>query len=210
MKALGFFDPYTYQPKVAGYFMGRPFPSELSTVAQTNPGKATHIVSLWQFGVWLNQTSPDLYNKIKSQNPALLDPSSVILQGKLNAPVFYANPPTPPKPSGGTPGKTAVAGLGALAADASSDSGVTTTSDVVTEWGKNISDILGKYLVYDQQKKLIDLNIKRAEQGLAPISSQDLAAGVNIGLADSTQRLAYVALGALVLVGVATALRRGR
>ena len=203
---LGFYDPFTYQPKVASYFMGRPFPSELSKVAAENPSAANHIMSLWQFGEWLNQSAPEVYNAVKAQNPALLDPGSVVLYGRLNAPVFYANPPKPPASIGGAAGKTQLAGLG----EGETPAGVAVTSDVLTEWGKAISDIAGKYLIYDQQKKLIDLNIKRAEQGLPPVSSQELAAGVNIGLAPQAQQLAYIALGGLVLVGLLSAFKRGR
>lgn len=203
MDSLRFYNPYTYQPKVAGFFMGRPFPSELSKVAAQNPEAANHIMSIWQFGEWLNQTQPALYSAIKARNPALLDAGTVVLQGRLNAPVFYADPPKPPASIGGAAGKTQMAGL-------RGDAASTASPDVITEWGKNVSDLLGKYLVYDQQKKLIDLNIKRAEQGLPPVSSEQLAAGVNIGLADSTQRLAYLALGGLVLVGLFSAFKGRR
>ena len=205
MSKLGFYNPYTYQPKSAGYFMGRPMPSELASVAAQNPHAANHIMSIWQFATWLNQTAPEIYNAVKGQNPALLDPGSVVLYGRLNAPVFYANPPAPPASIGGTPGKTQLAGLGEGETESTP-----ITSNVLTEWGKAISDIAGKYLIYDQQKKLIELNIKRAEQGLAPISSQELAAGVNIGLSSSAQQLAYIALGGLVLVGLLSAFKKSR
>lgn len=202
MDKLGFYNPYTYQPKMAAYYLGRPMPSELSRVAAQNPQAANHIMSVWQFSEWLNQTAPEAYNAIKAQNPALLDPGSVVLYGRLNAPVFYADPPKPPASIGGAPGKTQLAGLG------EGEEPPVITSNVMTEWGKTVSDLLGKYLVYDQQKKLIDLNIKRAEKGLPPVSSQELAAGVNIGLAPGAQQLAYIALGGLVLVGLLSAFKR--
>jgi len=199
MDKLGFYNPFTYQPVMQAFYLGRPMPAEVSSVAANNPGAAQHINSIWQFATWLNQYFPEMYNIITGSRPDLLDPSSVVLSGKLT--------PTAAAPSG------SVKGLAALIEDASgnvTDTGESGITQAVTEWGKTVSDLLGKYLVYDQQKKLIELNIKRAEQGLAPIDASQFAAGVNVGLSPAAQNLAYLALGGLVIVGLLGAFRRGR
>ncbi len=59
----------------------------------------------------------------------------------------------------------AMSGLGGLGDIATPD---TTTPD--TSWGKTISDLIAPLIGVYTQKKLIDINIKRAEQGLAPLT----------------------------------------
>jgi hypothetical protein len=43
------------------------------------------------------------------------------------------------------------------------------------------------YLSFDQQRALMNLNTQRAAQGLPALSPEQYAAGVNVGLTNSTQ-----------------------
>jgi hypothetical protein len=186
------FNPYTYQPLMQSYYLGRPMPDTLQKAAAANPEAARHIVSVWQFMTWLNESFPQLYAQLA---PAVTDAEKVVISKAIS-----------PRASGGG------AGLGALVEDAAGnvfDDG-RSSSGVLSEWGKTISDMAQKYLVYDQQRKLIDLNIKRAEQGLAPIDASNYGAGVSVGLSPQTQNLAYMALAGLVIVGLIGALKGGR
>lgn len=88
----------------------------------------------------------------------------------------------------------AMAGLAGL--------GDATSETPSTDWGKAFSDfvnqVLGPLAGAYQQKKLIDLNIKRAEQGLPPINAEQMAPTVNVGIAPSLQTGLLIA-GAVVL-----------
>lgn len=49
-----------------------------------------------------------------------------------------------------------------------------------------------------QQQQLLQLNVKRAEQGLPPIKPEDYAAGVNVGVSSETQKMIYILVGAVL------------
>jgi len=77
-----------------------------------------------------------------------------------------------------------------------------TTADTLstsTDWSSisNIVQSLGSALTTYQ---LEQINLTRAQQGLAPISSQSVAPQVNVGLSSST--MVMVGLGLAALVGV--------
>ncbi len=186
MDKLNIYNPYTYQPLMQSFYLGRPMPQTVQKAAQANPAAARHLVSVWQFMTWLNESFPQLYARLA---PAQTDAEQVVSSGAIS-------PAVPVKKSGG---------LGALGQD---DAG--STSGILSDWGKTVSDFAQKVLIYDQQRKLIDLNIKRAEQGLAPVDASNYGAGVSVGLSPQTQQLAYLALGGLVVVGLIGALKGGR
>lgn len=196
------YNPYTYQPMMQSYFMGRPMPAEVSQAAQSNPEAAKHIVSVWQFMTWLNQSFPQLYNALA---PRVKEPATVVTSGAIS-PTPTASGSKPKNLSGlgqADPLENAVSNANTIYSAESAGG----SSGILSDWGRTISDIAGKYLVIDQQRKLIDLNIKRAEQGLPPIDSTNYGAAVAVGLSPQTQQLAYLALGGLVVVGLLGALR---
>lgn len=51
-----------------------------------------------------------------------------------------------------------------------------------------------------QQKQLLEVQIERAKQGLPPLSANQIATGVNVGIAPDTQKLLMWGMAGLVLV----------
>ena len=209
-QGTSFFNPWPYQPQLQAFYLGRPLPAEIAAKAAQQPEIAQHLNSVWQFSTWLNQFFPAMAATITGSNPALLDPVAVVTSGKL------APGGTSPKPSGKkgmgditfTYDPSVDYGASVPAGSTSVVSNPASQSSAVTEWGKTVADLLGKYLVYDQQKKIIDLNIKRAEQGLPPVDSSMYGAGVNVGLSPQVQKLAMFAVGGLVVVGLLNSMKR--
>ena len=88
----------------------------------------------------------------------------------------------------------------------------------VTDWGVKLlntaldaaKQILPSVAQYQGQRDIIQLNIARAEKGLGPISSADLAPTVNVGISPQIQTLGFVAVGGLVLVGLLSMLGKRR
>lgn len=78
----------------------------------------------------------------------------------------------------------------------------------LTSWGGQVMDLLKTWTAYDTQRDLIKLNISRAERGLPPISGATIAPQVNIGASSELQTLGFLAVGALVLIGVLRAFKR--
>lgn len=83
--------------------------------------------------------------------------------------------------------------------------------DVPTSTGVSASSILDSlvkagtaYLTLDQQRKLMDLNVKRAQQNLPPIDAANYAAGVNVGLTSNTQSMLLIAVGVIAVVWLLT------
>lgn len=180
------FDPFTYQPMMRHYYNGAVLPqiaAKATDIADKHPEVANHVQSTWQFISWMKDTYPELYSVISGTRPDLLDPGSVVLSGDLA--------PNGKKSSN-------LKGLG------DGDSNTPITAD--TSWGQQIADFAKQYLLLDQQRKIMDMNIKRAEQGLQPIDN--VGAAVNVGLTQDVQKLAMVAIGGIVLVGLAAAFRR--
>lgn len=66
------------------------------------------------------------------------------------------------------------------------------------------------YLTYDQQKQLMQINTQRAAQGLAPLSIDQYAAGVNVGLTNSTQNTLLWIAGGLGAVFLVSSLMKGK
>lgn len=99
----------------------------------------------------------------------------------------------------------AMAGLGGL-------SDVATDTTPSTDWGKLASDFLTPLFGVYTQKSLLDINIKRAEQGLPPLTDTSaLAPSVNVNLPATTQQqigdigkvitVGLLGLGALMIIG---------
>ena len=209
------YNPFPYQPKLQAFYLGRPLPAEVAAKAAGEPAIANHLQSIWQFSTWINQYFPAMAAAITGTNPKLLDPVSVVSGGLL----VPSNRNT--QSSSNAPLGSKLRGLGDITFeyDPTKDYGVpsgstsvvsnpSTQSAAVTEWGKTVSDLLGKYLIYDQQKSLIKLNISRAEKGLPPIDAAAYGAGVSVGVSPGVQQLAYIAIGGLVVVGLLNSLKR--
>ena len=212
------YNPFPYQPKLQAFYLGRPLPQEVAAKAAGQPEIAQHLQSIWQFSTWLNQHFPAMAAAIMGNQPKLLNPVAVVESGSL-APSTRAA-----QSSKGAPVGSKLRGLGNVGDitfeyDPAKDYGVpsgstsivsnpASQSSAVTEWGKTVSDLLGKYLIYDQQKRLINLNIARAEKGLPPIDASSYGAGVSIGVSPGVQQLAYIAIGGLVIVGLLNSLKR--
>lgn len=80
----------------------------------------------------------------------------------------------------------------------------------ISEWGKQLLDVAKGYMAFDMQRDLLKVNIARAEKGLPPISSETIAPTMNLGISSDVQRLGMIAVGGLVIVGLLSALNRGR
>lgn len=84
----------------------------------------------------------------------------------------------------------------------------------VTDWAKSISDtiasLLPTYAQYRLQKDLINLNIKRAEQGLPPVSSMDMAPQVNVGVSSNVENIAKVAVFGVLGLGLLSILSKNK
>ena len=210
------YNPYTYSPMLRAFFVNssfpqaKPVPPQVVAAAAEMPQAAQHVYSVWNFLSWLQDANPALYNVIA--NTPLADPVAVVASGQLSP---------GGKPVQQTAGK-GMAGLGdvyedAALAEAAANGGMVPTvpsasgtPDIYTQWGAKVFDLAGKYLQYDSQKQIVALNIKRAEQGLAPIDSGLLAPTVNVGVSKNVQTLAYVAVGGLVVAGLVGAFAKSR
>lgn len=100
----------------------------------------------------------------------------------------------------------AMAGLGGL-----SDTVSPADTAPTTDWGKMASDFLGPLVGVYSQKQLIDVNVKRAEQGLPPLTDTSaFSPTVNVNLPTATQQqigdigkvitVGLLGLGALMLL----------
>lgn len=72
-----------------------------------------------------------------------------------------------------------------------------------TDWGQTLLELARGYAEYDLQKEALDVNLARAQQGLPPLDLSTYGAGVQIGMAPSTQNtlliIGAVIAGALIL-----------
>jgi hypothetical protein len=67
------------------------------------------------------------------------------------------------------------------------------------------------YVLADSQRKLLNVQMQRAQQGLPPLDSGQYGLGVSMGLSPDTQKLLLYGVGALALVMLLPALlKRGR
>lgn len=204
------YDPYTYNPMLRAFYVDSNFtnratlpPAPIVQAAEDDPQAAAHLYSVWAFLDWMRDASPQLYSAIA--NTPLADPVTVV---KTEAIVPRSDSKRP------APSDTArlqgMAGLGEVTfgdeVTIGADNPV--AKDVVSEWGQRIADLAGKYLQYDTQKQLMNLNIKRAEKGLPPVDPGTLAPQVNVGLSPQAQQIAYLAVGGLVLAGIVAAMRK--
>lgn len=209
------YDPFTYNAKLRSFFVTGNFssmPDHTAKVAAENPSLAKHINSVWSFMEWMRNSSPALYNAITNQKPELADPATVVTSGKLS--------PNGKKPAASTGVK--LNGMGDYSPFALTDDqglppdGTSTSAGgaPVTSWGQDLISftkaVLPSYYQAQAQRDLLNINIKRAEQGLPPIDSGAVAPQVNVGVSPGVQQLGYLAVGGLVLFGLFSAFGRRR
>lgn len=112
----------------------------------------------------------------------------MVLQGRRILPGFDAR-----LPHAAFPGKLyGLHGLGDITPDSTG-----------TSWMDNIGTWISQAQTAYNTQKLLDLNIERAQRGLAPITSNMVAPTVNFGLSPNTQQLViYAGIGLLILLAV--------
>jgi len=223
---MDIYNPYPYNPRLRSFFngdgSGAPGPDAVKQAIAANPVQAPHIQSVWSFLGWLQQSNPTLYNLISNQRPDLVDPVGVVASGAL-APTGVtakvagtAAAPIPPRPmspglfSGATLRTTGnLRGLADIASD-----GIQPAIPAATSWGQDLIALAQQAIPAIFQAKtanaLLGVNVQRAEQGLPPLDSSSLAAGVNVGLSPGVTQIAYIAVGGLLLVGLAAAFKKAR
>jgi hypothetical protein len=72
-----------------------------------------------------------------------------------------------------------------------------------SDWSSNLTNFLTAAQTAYTTNRLLDLNIQRAQQGLAPISAQSVAPTVNFGVSTDTQKMLLygaIALGVVLLL----------
>lgn len=178
------YNPFQYQPTMQWYFNGGTAPQEVQKLAVENPEAAKHINSVWKFSEWMRNAFPDLYNVVLRQKPQLLDPA-IVTTGAVS-----------PKPASGG---GVLAGLGETSLDSPK-----------TDWGAQIAEIAKGLISYRSQEKLLDANIRLAEQGRDPITGAMVAPQVNVGLSPQVQSVAMLAVAGLVGVGLLAAFAKAR
>jgi len=77
------------------------------------------------------------------------------------------------------------------------DAGAPAATAAPTPWYDQLIHLAEGYLTVDQQQKLNNLNIQRAQQGLPAISTDQYASGVQVGLTSSTQNTILIGVGIL-------------
>jgi hypothetical protein len=77
-------------------------------------------------------------------------------------------------------------------------------------WTDALSRVLPMLAATWQQKQLLTVQVERAKQGLPPLDANQIAAGVNVGLDSSTQKLVMWGGAALLATIVMMSLARRR
>lgn len=75
-------------------------------------------------------------------------------------------------------------------------------------WISAIARAITTVSMADAQRRLLNLQLERAQQGLAPLDSSQYGLGVSVGLGGDTQKMILLGVGALALVFLLTSRRR--
>jgi hypothetical protein len=76
-----------------------------------------------------------------------------------------------------------------------------------SDWTTALPQIVGAVTQWDMARQLNELNLQRVQQGLPPITAQEVTPGVNVGLSSQTQTL--VLIGLAVIVGLVVFMKKG-
>ncbi len=202
------YDPYTYNPTMRSFFVtGAPrnttLPDTAAILAEQDPNLKQHINSVWDFAGWMKNAFPDMYNIIANEKPELLSPAHVVDSGAL---------------SPANKGQSGLAGI--MDYDqygdytpTTQDAGTTNAASApMTDWGNailsTIKSTVPAFLQVKTQNDLMNINIKRAEQGLPPIDSSSLAPTVNVGVSPGVTQMGYIAIGGLMLFGLVSMMKK--
>lgn len=79
----------------------------------------------------------------------------------------------------------------------------------VLEWVNALSMAARTYAITDAQRRLLNIQVDRAQQGLEPLDSSQYGVGVNVGVAADTRTMMIV-LGGVAALALVLATRRGR
>jgi hypothetical protein len=163
------------------FFRGYTAPPSPFTVQEAIAQSATKAVdkvqAVSQLASWFQKNYPDLYTRIMNDQPGLLMPDMAMA------------------------GLSGLRGLGQDQTASTTD----TTTPPSTDWGQTlssfVSQVLGPLASAYQQKQIIDVNIKRAEQGLQPLDVSQIAPTVNVGVSPQVQQMGIIAgLGIAALI----------
>ena len=152
-----------------------------ATAETVNSGALKPAVAYRSFIDWLKQRQPDVYAGVAYTRPDLVSPEMIFESGGF---------------------------LGDVEESAES------TFDAQSVFDKSIDalqKLLPSYYQYSAQKQLIDLNIERAKQGMAPVDSGSLAPTVKVGVSSDIQRmLTFGLVGAFGLAALSIFTRNKR
>jgi hypothetical protein len=75
---------------------------------------------------------------------------------------------------------------------------------------KNIGDLAALVITSEAQRNLLNVNLQRAQNGLAPINPDSLAPTVNMGVSPATQQMIYILGGGLLVAMFLNSQKKGR
>lgn len=174
------YDPYTYRPMMRYFYQGAPLPSDIADAVSANPRAANHIQAVFGFTQWLNERFPAVSQSLAIRNPRALDAVKAVKGGSVSP----------------TTSKSGLSGLGDIV-----------DSSPATDWGKVIADTAKSVLAFKSQQDIVNLNIKRAEQGLPPIDSGSVAPQLNVGLSPQVQTMMLWGFGGLLALGIVSVMK---
>ena len=132
------------------------------------------------FVEWLKANQPEVYNGIAYSRPDLVTPDMLFETGGF---------------------------LGD--AEQSAESAVDAQS-ILDKSLDTLQKLLPSYYQYQSQRQLIDLNIERAKQGLAPVDSSLVGPTLKVGMSSDMQRIAVIGLLGFFGLGALSLLTRNR
>lgn len=76
------------------------------------------------------------------------------------------------------------------------------------DWISAITRAISTVSMADAQRRLLNLQLQRAQQGLPPLDSSQYGLGISVGIGNDTQKMLLIGAGVLALVLIFTARRR--
>ena len=67
-------------------------------------------------------------------------------------------------------------------------------ADASSDWTTSLAQIVGYYTQWDMANKLYDLNLARVQQGLQPITAEQVTPGVTVGVSSDVKNLVMLGL----------------
>jgi hypothetical protein len=148
------------------------------------------------FLLWLRERQPYLYDRVRTKLPVQVTPSSMVAETnrQLSGLGIDADP---------------------LTATASTSATSSNVKDILSNILTGAAQVILTKQQLDAQKKIIDLQLERARQGLPPANIDPTQYGlpapnVKLGLDAETKRTVFIVAGGLGLVGLAIYLLSGR